>query len=250
MKFFKEVFYPKWRSKTHFDKSKDGSIEEDSIAITARELADWYKSKFGRSWSSENIRKTYLEELHNNGIIEEEVSKVDKRHKIYYPLINDEQIIWKFRNPSEFRNFLQHSPILLPRNCKLPNENWLIMEILSFLESGIGQGEMEIFDKNGTKQTIKEFISEYERLVSLIPYFKKGNYRNFSSEIFGEMKYLNGDTRKDEKNSGKGSDSGISAFLNPEKPDNPNPTTKPEPEKTDDDILSNLMAGKPPPRPT
>ena len=57
MKFFKEVFYPLFKSKIEPDKSNDGTKEEDSIAVTTKELMDEYKSKFGKIITADNLKK-------------------------------------------------------------------------------------------------------------------------------------------------------------------------------------------------
>ncbi len=112
MKFFKEVFCPLFESKIEPNKSKDGTKEEDEIALTTRQLVDEYKSKFGKTYTTDNLRKIFLVELHNNGIIEEQESKVDARQKIYKPIIpRDDEKITLLSNSTKFDNFLQHSPI-------------------------------------------------------------------------------------------------------------------------------------------
>ena len=248
MKFFKEVFYPLFRSINEPEVSEDGKKQEEIIAVTTKQLSKYYKSKFGRELSSDNIRKTYLNELHNNGLIEEEESKIDKRFKIYHPLTNDEQIIQNYTNLPKFCNFLPHAPLLLPKNCREVEEKWLIMEILTFLNYRIQLGNIGFESKDGVKQSIKEFISEYEEKVRLILYFKKGYFRNYSSKLFGEMKYLNGDARKDEKNCRIDPDSSNSAFLDPRKPE-PEPEPEPNNNSPDAKVLKNLTDSEPPPRP-
>ena len=213
MKFFKEVFYPSYKSKTEPDKSKDESKKEENIAVTTKDLIKEYKSKFGKVTTVDNLKKVFLNELHNNGFIEEEDSIIDKRQKIYKPLIPiDDEKISLLSNSPIFDNFLQHSPILLSTNCKQPSENWLLVEILSYLKYRIGLEDIGLYDKNNNKQTIRQFISDYEITISLIRYFKKANYRNYYSKIFGEMKYLNGDMIKDVKNYRIESDSIIKTF--------------------------------------
>ena len=234
MKFLREIFCPKFYSKKEPDKSKDGKIEEDEIAVTTKDLKEYYRSKFGKIITTDSIRKTYLNELHNNGLIEEEESKIDKRQNIYKPLISlddyndyhDDMKIKKLREWTPSHNFLQHSPIILPRNCNLPAENWLIMQILTFLKYGIDQrstsnGELiqlediQILNPYGTTVSIKDFVSHYEQRVSLIPYFKKPKIRNYHSELFGDMKYLNSQWKKDIKNCGNDSNPVIPLLFDP-----------------------------------
>ena len=207
MKFFKQVFYPKFASKIEPDKSSDGKKEEDTIAVTTKELVQECKVKLGKTYTTDSLKKVYLNELHNNGILEEEESKVDGRQKIYRPLISldEDEKISNYTNLTQFDNFLYHSPILLPRNCKLPAENWLILEILTFLKYRIDKTsndliqleDIQITTPYGTELSIKEFISKYENTSrNLIRYFKKANYRNYHNEIFGDMNYLNGEPKK------------------------------------------------------
>jgi len=64
---------------------------EDRIAVYTDELAEIYKQKKGRSLTTDAIKKTYLEELKNNGLIDEFKSTVDKRKNT--PSIEYENII-------------------------------------------------------------------------------------------------------------------------------------------------------------
>ena len=56
---------------------KDDGVEEDRIAVTTTELAEYYKEKRGKSITTDNIKKTYLDELENNGLIDKIESKVN-----------------------------------------------------------------------------------------------------------------------------------------------------------------------------
>ena len=78
----------------------------------------------------------------NNGYVEEEDSVVDKRRKLYRPIVEPElepEKIQKLRESTQSRNLLQPSVIILPRNCNTVKENWLVLQILGFLTYGISQ---------------------------------------------------------------------------------------------------------------
>ena len=71
-----------------------------------------------------NIRKTYLAEFLQNGLIDEANSVIDARCKIYYPLVElpfiakDKEKYGKQRNPSHSHNLFQY--------CKsLPSKNYI-----------------------------------------------------------------------------------------------------------------------------
>ena len=61
---------------------------EKRIAVTTRQLADYYKQETGKVLTTDAIRKIYLEELENNGYIDKEDSELDKRLKIYWPIVD------------------------------------------------------------------------------------------------------------------------------------------------------------------
>ena len=88
IKFYKEIFLPLIRAKNKKDE-KDGK-EEKIIAVTTKELADYYKEKTGKAISTDNLRKTFLVELLNNDYIGELKSELDSRQFIYYPLMEFE----------------------------------------------------------------------------------------------------------------------------------------------------------------
>lgn len=78
-----------------------------------------------------------MNELLTNDIIGESPSEIDKRQKIYHPLIENDSTtelrddkITNISNMGQSYNFLQESKINLSKNCKKIPENWLVFEIL------------------------------------------------------------------------------------------------------------------------
>ena len=90
MQFFKETFVPLFKSKETLDLSDDENKAEKRIAVTTRQLADYYKKETGKVLTTESVRKIYLEELENNGHIDKQDSELDKRIKIYWPIVEVE----------------------------------------------------------------------------------------------------------------------------------------------------------------
>lgn len=99
--------------------------------------------------------------------------------------------------------FKQPSVIILPKYCNNVKENWLTLQVLGFLIYGIQKEEnkritledMTILDRNGSKQTITQFVTEYEYHYSLIFYFKKAKNTNFHTNLF-EMSRCNEEIEK------------------------------------------------------
>ncbi|HSF51871.1 MAG TPA: hypothetical protein VLA74_14010 [Nitrososphaeraceae archaeon] len=218
IKFYREIFLPLIRSKNKKDE-KDGK-EEKIIAVTTKELADYYKEKRGKAISTDNLRKTFLVELINNDYIGELKSELDSRQFIYYPLIEfedseimqfnltkeetDDRDISKISNSSRFDNYLHVSPIKIPKYCKTIPQDWLIYEILSLakyridLDNFVGpladylntHEKFQLKDVKGNKLKVKDFVKEYEKNLPLSRYIFKPEISNYHSNIFGDIKLL------------------------------------------------------------
>jgi hypothetical protein len=88
--FFNDTFLPCYETKTEGDvKYNDkGDIirEEDRIAVTTKELCEYFRLVRDKPISSDNLKHTYLNQLINEGIIDYLPSKIDTRQNIYFPL--------------------------------------------------------------------------------------------------------------------------------------------------------------------
>ena len=199
LKFYKECFLPLYESKTEPD-IKDDKIE-DRKGVTTSQLRDYYKSKTGRSITTENIINTYLNELENNAFIDKQDSAIDKRKKIYFPImeIPKEQKIQKLLSEKPIRNFLEHNRIIPSKYFKKIPENWLELEILALkkclveLEGNGGNGTFQIIDENDNEISIPEFVKNYSKESNLTKYFGEPNSSNIYDEITAGMKLLYGD---------------------------------------------------------
>lgn len=170
------MFYPCYKLKKQPDVSIDGSKQENIIAVTTRDLCEFYRQKTGKSINSDILKKTYLNELVKNGIIEEEVSNINNKQYLYYPIIeleSESESISFISKSGHFDEDLQHSRIILPENCKNIPEDWLVCEILGFLAYRNGNEcnesntriqieDIKLFDKDGNRDSIKEFCEKYE----------------------------------------------------------------------------------------
>ena len=99
LEFFSQVFISRYKSKDTPDriiKNSGEIIEEEKIALTTSELAEQFKKVKGKPITTDNINKTYLQELKNNGLIDEINSKIDGRRKIYYPIVDSSQFDFVF----------------------------------------------------------------------------------------------------------------------------------------------------------
>ena len=86
--FFINIFCTLYGTKTKPDENADGSKKEERLAVTSKQLADYYKKINGKTISTDNVKSTYLNELAKNGMIDYELSKIHGKQYIYYPLVD------------------------------------------------------------------------------------------------------------------------------------------------------------------
>jgi hypothetical protein len=137
IKFLREVFTPLYNE----EKAKDSDI----MGITTKQICDFYKKKWAKGISTDNLKKQFLDELVASDLIGQEESQVNKRWYVYYPIEDynnnedtlaavDEQQKQKSTNRSNdaiFDHFLHCPRIKLPKYCKEIPEKWLLFEILA-----------------------------------------------------------------------------------------------------------------------
>jgi hypothetical protein len=218
VKFLNEIFRPLYESKSSPD-SKDDKREK-IIAVTSKDLCDFFKRQKGRGITTDNLKKQYLNELLVNDVIGETRSEIDGRQHIYFPLIDlhDESEtyeglsatsvsgkITKLSNTDSFDNLLYVPRIKLSKNYKEIPQDWLIIHILGLANYRIDLAKikgcladflnatnefklLEIKGNSETRLTIEEFISKYESNPSIsIRYIFKGRFYEFGSKLFGKI---------------------------------------------------------------
>jgi hypothetical protein len=204
LKIYKQVFLEKYKTKQIPDKSPDDSKQERTIGVTTKELCDYYKEKTGKTITTNNMKESYINEYINNGLTDEEDSIVDRRQKIYYPLIDlqdaedfdkadrreSTEKIKKISNSDRMDNILQHPKLLLPRECAIIPNTWLEFEIFDLLKYPSKLNKFELYNENSERVCICKFVKEYEKESRLNGYFSKPVLRNYSSKIFGSISLL------------------------------------------------------------
>jgi hypothetical protein len=192
LKYFKDYFVPLVESKKKPDEKAE--LKENIIGVTSKELCEYYKGQTGKSITADAMKKTYLNELLNNGYIDEEDSIIDKRQKIYHHIVDiptsDPEKTSNYTNSTQFDNSMQHSKLILSKNFTNIPENWLKLEILDLIKYRIDPPRFLILDENNNELCICKFVEEYEKHATLIRYFSKPKFKEYHSELFGTMKYF------------------------------------------------------------
>jgi hypothetical protein len=208
LKFYKEIFLRLFRSRRTPAVDNNGKLET-RIALTSREICDYYNStKDIKPVTVDNLKKTFLDELLNHGYIEQEISSINAKQNIYYPLIDieDEQSSWSsypqktdsqeqqlkknsengisnLPNEGAFDKDLQFSRLILPLNCKRIPDNWLNLEILELMAYRLDP-KFRLLDNNGNQLCICSFVKQYENSLRLSR-FVKIPQNAISNKIFG-----------------------------------------------------------------
>jgi len=196
LKFFKEVFLSLYESKTE-PNFKDDKVE-DRRGVTTSQLSECHKLKTGKSITTQNIINTYLNELENNGFVDKQDSQIDKRQKIYFPIMDmpKEQKIKKLVSGTRVTNFLQHSKIIPSKYFKKIPTDWLEVEISTLKNMLVGNGNnttFQLIDENDNEMGIPEFVKKYELEVNLSNYFAETNFSNNYDDNTEGIKLLYGD---------------------------------------------------------
>ncbi len=162
--FFTNVFLPLFNTKKEPDSSLKEDTTEDRIALSTSELAQYYQKTKGKATTTDNIKKTYLDGLKNNGLIDDVESKIDKRRKIYFPIVDISHLQKNsnYTNLEENDNNLQFFRLKLSNNYKKIDDNWLKIEILGLLNYGIGKTNIfKLLDQQNNELCICQFVQKY-----------------------------------------------------------------------------------------
>ena len=179
IEFFNNIFYPCFKSKNGIpDSNKDGLKTEDREAVTTRQLCDFYKEIKKKSISTDNLKQTYLNELNNNGLIDQERSKIHTQQYIYYPIVellsfNDSSNVnEQEKESSSFSSNLEHfdqisqySSTIYEKITRSINETWLFCEIMRLLSHGI--------DLSNIQGPVADYLNNHSEFKLLDNYPKK-----------------------------------------------------------------------------
>lgn len=198
--FFNDIFYPCFAKKTQPDSKtndsrngKNEKKEEEIIAITTRELCDYFREIRKKPITTDNLKHTYLNQLINEGIIDYTESRINARQNIYYPLVTESLSIESIMNPIDKDS--QQSSNLYEKITRNITEGWIFHEIIRLIRYRLDHGnipfveylkyqeELQIWGNNciyeekqhedekiettrRTPLTISEFIEKYVDISS------------------------------------------------------------------------------------
>jgi hypothetical protein len=195
MKFYNEVFLP-------------CCSEELSNMVTSRQICDYIQKTQCKTVTTDNLKKTYLDELVYNGVIEQidnydPVNDRPRRDKLYSPQLSNPS------NLSQFDGLLHKHAIHNNNICIFVPDNWLELQLLYidkpsnskfkilYAHTGIKGGQNEEIEKNVVEnERIEEnevqigpelLCVEYEKNEKLIRYFLNSNFTKLAKEEWKDI---------------------------------------------------------------
>ncbi len=158
------------KEKDVVDSSKDGTKQEDRAAVTARQLCEEFKKIKGKSITTDNLKKTYLDELMINGLIDYDKSNIDSKQYIYYPIVEpfsssaipvagNEESLSLLSNSDQFDNVSQYSSTIYEKIIKIINETWVFCEIMKLVRYRI--------DLNNIQGPLADYLNNHEEFQFL-----------------------------------------------------------------------------------
>ena len=219
LKEYKDVFLAAYNSKIGPNVSKDGSKQEDIIAVTTNDCCKKHKEVTGIGINAKAYKPKYIDEWINASLIEEQKSNIDNKQYIFYPItdLSDDDIVASQNQTQSVEskskcmsflissisglghrdNILQHSKIIMPKNFEGIPEKWLELYISGLLQYPDANDIFEIVDKNGQKVCLFRFMEDYlGNNRSLSGYVSNAIFSNNDKEISDELKYLEDFDRK------------------------------------------------------
>jgi hypothetical protein len=169
LEWYYQVFLEKYNHKTLDSKTiikgvgqneHEAIVYEKMVALTTEDLVEKTKQVYKRAYTKEQIRDTYIYPLLNQGYIDNTDSEIDKRSKIYYPLIvieNDDKNKG-LHDKNKSCNLFQQSKIYVDNPLLYPSKQYIKSQIEALLRYTIQNAlfkEIKIVDHNEDRRNIK-----------------------------------------------------------------------------------------------
>jgi hypothetical protein len=146
--------------KTEVGKSADHKKEEEILAVTTRQLCDYYKEIKGKPIQTDNLKHVYLNELINEGIIDYTESKINAKQYIYYPLVTDSLSTISIMDPIDVDS--QQTPIIYEKIIKNINKTWIFCEIMKLIRYRLDLTNFQLTDYLNERQKFQLFDNNHQ----------------------------------------------------------------------------------------
>jgi hypothetical protein len=141
--------------------SKGEELKEDRTAVTSQDLVNKHKEKHGETLTAKNLLQSYIYPLLNHGYIDKINSVLDRRAKIYFPIIETKKYINLFYS-QEKNNLSQENDKIVVNSTIFPSRVYILSVIEPILKysSEIGYF-IKIKNHSGEEITLEQLIDQY-----------------------------------------------------------------------------------------
>jgi hypothetical protein len=141
--------------------SKGEEIKEDRVAVTSHNLIKKNEEIDNETLTTHKLLQSYIYPLHNNGYIDSIESIIDRRAKIYYPLIGTKKYINLFYL-EEKNNLSQEIDKTVVNSTRFPNQVFIISVLEPILKYYSTEGYIiKIKNSKDEEISLKELVEQY-----------------------------------------------------------------------------------------
>ena len=163
---FLKAFEEKGDEKDSKINSKGENLEEEIVALTSQDIIKKHKEVYNETLTSKRLLESYLYPLFNQEYIDKIESVIDKRAKIYYPIIKTKKYINLFENEKS-NNLSQQKEKIVVNSTRFISKEHIISKIRPYLR---------YYSDNGFYTKIKNHLDEEITLEELVEqYFGNTN---------------------------------------------------------------------------
>jgi len=184
LEWYNDIFLEVYNAKTEPDfKNKDGKLlTEKRIAVTTEQLVEKTREANNRLFNGKQILDTYIYPLINHGYIDRTESELDKRSKIYYPVITTKSKNIKLFENDSSNNLSQQNKLIVEDSTIYPSKEYLISKIQEVL--GYSENNhlivIKIKDHEGNEISVEELVERYYKDPQ--EYFEVGSNNKSENE--------------------------------------------------------------------
>ena len=141
--------------------SKGEELKEDRVAVTSQNLIKKHKEKHNETLTTHKLLQSYLYPLLNHGYIDSIESVIDRRAKIYYPLIETKKYINLFYL-EEKNNLSQEIDKIVVNSTSFPNQVFILSVLEPILKYYSTEGYIiTIKNSKGDEISLAELVEQY-----------------------------------------------------------------------------------------
>jgi hypothetical protein len=141
--------------------SKGEELKEDRIALTSQDLIKKHFEVHNETLNTKRLLESYIYPLLNQGYIDKIDSQIDRRAKIYYPIITTKKYINLFENEKS-NNLSQQKEKIIVNSTIFPSKEHIISKIEPIIKYYSESGFIvNIKNHNDTEISIDELVNQY-----------------------------------------------------------------------------------------